>query len=351
VSTEPAPWLSDARSGWWDAVTAWLRENVDDTVMHVESVKERPWGAVLRVRTSRRLLYFKAAGPHGRHEPRILADLTGRWPGLVPDVVAVDESRAWVVMADHGVPMRDSLDGPAQVAVVEAVLPAYAEMQAATTGNLDRWAAAGLPDRSVPRLPELLGEVLAGYGTLGPLPIDDDERRRYVDALVGLERVCALLASTPVADAIDHGDIYGGNVLVGDGRARLVDWGDACRTHPFASLLVPYRMVVPLLDPGERAAATSRLRDVYLEPWGSPASHREAFDLAIWVAYVARVLDIDYQSGGASATDVAGPLTAEVVALLRQWRATLPRQGRVGARRMRSAPTSMPSTPAPEDRR
>jgi hypothetical protein len=318
VPPDPAPWLTAARAGWWESVRAWLAETLPDPVVRLESVKERPWGAVLRVGTPRRDLYFKAAGPRGRHEPRILADLGGRWPRLVPEVVAVDDVRAWVVMADHGEPMRDRLAGREQVAVVEAMLPSYAAMQAATTGDLQRWVDAGLPDRSVRRLPALFAEVLAGRGDIGPLPIDEDERRSYVAALPDLERVCTALATTPVVDVLDHGDIHGGNVLVGDGQGRLMDWGDAMLTHPFASLFVPLQHLVPLLDPGERRAATLRLRDVYLEPWGSPAEHREAFGLATWVGYAARVLDIEYQGVGATG-DVADHIVAEVVGLLRRW--------------------------------
>jgi hypothetical protein len=52
------------------------------------------------------------------------------------------------------------------------------------------------------------------------------------------------------------------------GLARLLDWGDASISHPFASLVVTFRF----LEQRNRLAPDdpwfARLRDAYLEPWG-----------------------------------------------------------------------------------
>jgi hypothetical protein len=298
-------------------VAAWLADvlaSTGETIQRLEPVKERPWGAVSRIETQCRTLYFKAVGPGGRHEVRILADLAG-WTDLVPDVLAADQPRGWVVLADHGTPMRDSLDGPAQLGVIESLLPAYAEMQAATAHLVGSWLEAGIPDRSVRRLPEQFERLVSG-----PLPIDASERRELLDGLADLERACDVLAATAHVNALDHADIHGTNVLVKGNVGRLVDWGDACISHPFSSLLVPYLFVIPLLDVRERQAATLRLRDVYLEPWGSTPETREAFGLAVWVGYVARALSNDHQTAGAAPADVA-EARAEIVMLLRAWHA------------------------------
>jgi hypothetical protein len=199
--------------------------------------------------------------------------------------------------------------------VVEALLPAYGEMQRATTELVGEWLAAGLPDRSVGRLPEQFERLVAG-----PLPIEDDERRALMAGQEDLQRACDVLASTPVVDTLDHADIHGTNVLVKDNIGRLVDWGDSCVSHPFSSLLVPYLFVIPLLAADQRRAATLRLRDVYLEPWGSTTESREAFGLAVWVGYVARALSNDHQCVGAPPDDVT-EARAEIVMLLRAWNA------------------------------
>jgi hypothetical protein len=50
-------------------------------------------------------------------------------------------------------------------------------------------------------------------------------------------------------------------------RLRLLDWGDASISHPFASLVVAFRFLeeITKLPPGDPWYA--RLRDAYLEPW------------------------------------------------------------------------------------
>ena len=52
-------------------------------------------------------------------------------------------------------------------------------------------------------------------------------------------------------------------------QLRVLDWGDASISHPFASLVVTFRFLDEInhLPPGDPWFA--RLRDAYLEPWGS----------------------------------------------------------------------------------
>lgn len=78
-----------------------------------------------------------------------------------------------------------------------------------------------------------------------------------------------------------------GNVYVQGERLRLLDWGDASISHPFASLVVTFRFLdevtrLPPADPW-----FGRLRDAYLEPWGRRLGG--AFALAIRVGAFAHV--------------------------------------------------------------
>jgi hypothetical protein len=299
--TERPAWLGTGRDTWLIEVQDWVTSVVLATdggrVLAIESVKENPWGAVLRVHTPSGVLYFKAPGPFCRHELRLIHDLGERWPTLVPDVVAVDNDRSWLLLEDHGVPMHD-LDAREQVGVLEGLLPAYAEMQAATTHHLADWLAIGTPDRRIRGLPDQLESLLRGASPIGPLPMDDADRGTYLDGLPTLSDVCAELADTPVPDALDHADLHGTNVFVDGPEARMADWGDACITHPFSSLFVPYAYVVASLPTRARRAATLRLRDIYLASWGRPADHHRAFGLAIWIAYVTRALNVAAETLG-----------------------------------------------------
>jgi len=69
---------------------------------------------------------------------------------------------------------------------------------------------------------------------------------------------------------------------------RLLDWGDASISHPFASIGVAFRFLeeinkLPPADPW-----FTRLRDAYLEPWGRGLAG--AFVLAIRVGAFAHAV-------------------------------------------------------------
>jgi hypothetical protein len=312
------PWLTSGRDAWLHDVRAWLDDVVDGRIVGMASVKEMPWGAVLAVETAGDRLYFKAAGPRGRHETRLLADLAVSAPRLIPPVLAVDHDRAWMLLGDAGTLLRD-LDATAQVAIVESLLPAYAAMQRATAANVPAWIEAGVNDRGVEAVASQLEDVLRGNTRIGQLPIDGDERARYVDALPHLAAVGAELATTDVPVALDHADLHGTNVVVTGERGCIIDWGDAIVTHPFVSMFVPYQFVVRQLAPPDRLWAVLRLRDAYLEGWGGGAEDHAAFRRAVWLGHVTRAIGTAHELDAPEAQALGG--IDEIIELLRAWHA------------------------------
>ena len=267
------PWLADERA-WQAEIIEWVATHVP--VDRAEPHKLREWGATLRVTTGGSTLWCKAVGPERAFEPVLTAALP---PGLGPDVLAVDAERRWLLLADHGAAIADSLRLAEQLDVIDALLPRYAEAQRALAASTSTWLDAGIPDRRVSVLPEVFATFLAGSPHLDTC----------APALPRLEAACAELAATPVPDAVDHADLHGTNVLTG---GRLIDWGDACTTHPFCTLSVTFDLVV--------GAPSDRLRAAYLEPWGGEtADNLRAFELATWVAPVVRVLSLAEVSDGA----------------------------------------------------
>ena len=302
-------------------VDGWLRRVTDELgigpLSGWRSVRDRPWGTVLRVSAGGATLWFKAAGPGGRHEPTVVGDLGASWPALVPRLLAADPARGWLLMPDHGAPIRQVLDAEAQVAAYQALLPTYAELQAATAPGRAAWTAAGMPDRRVARLPEALDGLLAGV-----VAADAGPRREIEAARAAFGRVCEELAATPWADALDHGDLHNGNVLAAGSELRLADWGDSCVTHPFSSLFVTLQLGLGALRPSERFPAALRLRDAYLDAWpagGAAAALREAFRLAVWVGHVTRALDFAHHLPE-TPPDLRGEWGGHIAALLDRWR-------------------------------
>ena len=308
AAASTVPWMSDARRSWLEDVQRWVSESVEALDLgpkaDVAFFRERTWGAVARVETSQRVLFFKAQGVPTRLEPTLVSDLAVHWPGLGPDVLAADLQRAWLLLADHGTRMWDSLDPAAQVDIFEQLIPQYARVQRESSGLIERWIAAGAPDRRIENIPKLLERLLAG-DLWGALTLEPAQHREIEAIVPDLVQICDSLASMPFAAALDHCDLHGGNVLIGRGSPRLIDWGDACITHPFCSLFVAYQHAVAMMPPSDRRGAALRLRDVYLEPWSDLASATElraAFAHATWLGYLIRALSFAYMLDLSDAT-------------------------------------------------
>jgi len=64
-------------------------------------------------------------------------------------------------------------------------------------------------------------------------------------------------------------------------QLRVLDWGDASISHPFASLVVTFRFLEEInkLQPSDQWF--SRLREAYLEPWGRGLSDTLALAIRV----------------------------------------------------------------------
>lgn len=261
------------------AVAKWIREYVEPAG-DLDVVHERPWATVIRVPVANGAVWFKACAPVQAFEPRLTAELSARWPDRVPDVLAVDAERAWLLLADAGTPVGAAGNRPEAWL---AALPRYAELQRGEATHARDHIAHGVPDL---RLVNLLWR----YAELEqlPLPLEPDEIRRLRAFAPSFGEMCAELAAYGVPDTIQHDDLHHANLYAQGGRLRVLDWGDSCISHPFASLVVTFRFLEERtrLAPGD--PWFTRLRDAYLEPWGRGLV--DAFGLALRVGGFARAI-------------------------------------------------------------
>ena len=257
---------------------------MDSRVRHptgdVETAHERPWSTVLRVPLAKGVAWFKACSTVQAFEPRLTAELFARWPDLVPEVVAYDEERAWLLLADGGTRIAD-LGNPPELWA--EVLPRYAELQRGEGANSVDHLSHGVPDLRVPSMParyeELLGE---------DLPLEEAEIDRLRGFQSRFEAECAELATAGVADTIQHDDLHMNNVFERDGRLRVLDWGDTSVSHPFMSLLATFRFLEDRNGLAPEDPWFTRLRDAYLEPWGGELA--DTFALAAHVGAFAHAI-------------------------------------------------------------
>lgn len=261
------------------AAEEWIREHVEP-VAPIETAHERPWATVLRVPVRDGAVWFKACAPVQAFEPRLTAELFARRPGLVADVLGHDEERAWLLTADAGTPMRASGNPPE---VWLAALPVYAELQRGEAHHARDHLAHGVPDLRVPTLPARYDDLLARA-----LPLDDDEVERLRSFAPRLAELCEELAGYGLPDSIQHDDLHHANVYRQGESLRILDWGDASISHPFASLVVTFRFLDEFNKLRSDDPWFARLRNVYLEPWGRGLE--DAFELAIRVGAFAHAV-------------------------------------------------------------
>jgi hypothetical protein len=260
-------------------VEAWVGAHVD-LVAPLDRVRERPWSTVARVPLTDGFAWFKACAAVQAFEPRLTAELAARWPDRVPRVLAHDDERAWLLLADAGAPIAEP---DASVEAWLRILPRYAELQRGETQHAEDHLAHGVPDLRVARLHARYDDLLRAA-----LPLEAAETERLRDLAPRFAAWCEELAAHGIGETIQHDDLHTRNVYGRGDELRILDWGDASISHPFASLVVTFRFLEQLDGLAPDDPWFERLRDAYLEPWGG--DRRETFDLAFRVGAFAHAI-------------------------------------------------------------
>ena len=259
------------------AVEEWIRVHAEP-VGTIETVHERPWATVLRVPLAEGVAWFKACAPVQAFEPHLTAELFARWPDRVAEVIGYDEQRAWLLLADAGTPVG-AFGNPPEAWLT--ALPLYAELQHGEAAHARDHLAHGVPDLRLATLPARYQDLVQL-----DLPLELHEIRQLRDFAPRFTELCGELAAYDVPETIQHDDLHHANLYAQGSSVRVLDWGDASISHPFASLVVTFRFLEERtkLAPGD--PWFTRLRDAYLEPWGRDLG--DAFALAVRVGTFAR---------------------------------------------------------------
>jgi hypothetical protein len=260
---EAAPW---EQAEWLDSAVGWIDERLAELGLEaagsVEQRLVRPWSTLLVVPASGGDLWFKACMPALAHEVTVVEVLGRRRPDALPELLAVDRERGWMLQRHGGTQLREVLEREPGFGRWQEILPLYAELQLDAAADAGELLRAGAPDRRLERLPAAFEELLGTQRGLA---------RGEAEGLLALaprvRELCAELAGIGVPETIQHDDLHSGNVLVRDGGYAIVDWGDACVAHPFLTLHVTMRVLAYELGLDEGAPELDRYRDAYLEPW------------------------------------------------------------------------------------
>jgi hypothetical protein len=295
VPDRVAFWTSAA---FLEEVRAWVAAQLASRRIWLTGDWEQPhirvWSSTIRFETTEGRVWFKVNGSGTAYEVSLLALLSELSPGLAPEVLAHDSSRAWSLSRDAG-PVLRSIVGQEEVwGYWKQLLPRYAQTQLDLAAQRSRFVATGTPDRS-PK--HLTIEYRRFLSDLAAKPTEEGGITR--EEVVALERLlpryeewCAELLASTIPDTLQHDDLHSNNVcwpgaLDDLSAVRIIDWGDSSIGHPFGTMLVTLNSIAfhaGLLNDDRGGITDSRLlgvRDAYLEPFTGFGSRRE---LLRWVA-------------------------------------------------------------------
>lgn len=245
----------------------------------LELFQEEPWAVVSRAPVGAGWVWFKACAERQAFEVPLTTGLSKRWR-CVSDVIAHDEERRWLLMADAGEAFRLLGNPPARWL---ELLPRYAELQIAETARALEHLELGVPDLRLACLPELFDGLVAAS-----LPLNEGEHEQLRALAPRFSTSCDELAAWGIGDTVQHDDLHMNNAYVNGDVLRILDWGDASIGHPFFSLFETFRFLVELNGLAPDDPWFARLRDAYLEPWGD--GYRDAFAIALQLGAVSRAI-------------------------------------------------------------
>jgi hypothetical protein len=291
------PWTQPS---WIEQASAWIHAQLAQQSLAasgpIEQPHMRPWSTVLRVPVDAGVLYFKATAPMLMHEPGLTQALA-RWrPDCMPQVLATELDRGWMLLRDSGDSLRSHIQSEQDIWRWHKVLPLYAELQIELADRLGKLLALGALDRRLATLPgqyeRLLEDTAAmRIGLTDGLTVEEYDRLRALAPRFAAQ--CQQLASYGLPETLHHDDFHDGNIFVRDGVYTFADWGESCAAHPFFTLVVMLRSIAYRRGWEADAPQLAALRDIYLEPWTRYAPREqllEASALAQRVGMVCRAL-------------------------------------------------------------
>jgi hypothetical protein len=255
-----------SRPGWFTKAGAWMRDEMrraglaDPAAPQIHYL----WGihAVLVADSPDGRAYLKASGDRFRHEGAVTQALAARNPGQLPDVIAVEADRGWMLMRDFE---ADDL-GEQPPRAWHQGLDALADLQLAWLGDGTELLALGAEDRSLPALTSWVAATGEDDVLMGGLA--DGPRQEWLATIEHYVDACHRLDALGMPHTLVHGDFHPWNVAVAHGHALIFDWTDASLAHPFVDLAT-YVMRTSEVD--HRVDMAGR----YLERWRPVTGQRD----------------------------------------------------------------------------
>jgi hypothetical protein len=287
MTDSQTPWFQE---GWLKTVEDWIHAVLEPQGITINGPLEQfhayPWSTVMRIPTPSGSLFFKATAAYSAHEPALTAYLSKLHPETMPQLLASDPAKGWMIMQDAGQRLREQLQQNPDLRRWEALLPLYGAIQREVAPHTNDLIALGVPGRRLADLPQRYREIMAQedlflIGT--PDGLNEAEFQRLQALNEFFKQKCSALASYAIPDTIQHGDLHDGNIFYNAPHYSFYDWGDCSISHPLFSLRTAFVSIENRFQLAEGAPEFQPLSRAYLTAWrdfGTEARLAEALRLA-----------------------------------------------------------------------
>ncbi|MDE5413307.1 phosphotransferase [Alkalihalobacterium chitinilyticum] len=250
------PWFM---IGWRNKMEMWLENIIPDESISIEQVRNWERSALFKVDTARKSYYFKAVPNIFSHEPSISLFLFQNHPSDVPEIINIEVEKKWYVMKAIRGPL---LGRTKKMEYWKQSILRLADIQKHSALHRNELEKLKCPIRPIPNiLQDYLDGSLQQLANKNEIS-SETYNKLITSAPIILEKSRSLI-STKVPLSLDHGDFFGGNIIVQNGKPIIYDWSDCSLSHPFLSIVVFLEEVEHLFS--QKISLT--LLDEYLNKW------------------------------------------------------------------------------------
>lgn len=252
-----APW---DEPGWFEAVTAWTEEELDNHDLHLtgpgKTIRRTPDGCILQFPTEKSSVYLKAVPFNYAHEPILTEVLARQFPAHTASVLAVEPRRHWLLTEGViGQPLYETFD----LSAWQNTMQTIAQIQIYFVDKADTLLTMGCFDRRLGRFGERLRSFQAAASHFNL------NSALFAQIAPKVELVSQQVAKYQIPVTLEHGDFHPNNIFVAGQQSVIFDWADSSVSHPFfspAALLGYITLTLPDMQMHEAS-----LRTAYLQPW------------------------------------------------------------------------------------
>ncbi len=224
-----------SRPGWLAEAAQWMQEQMitagyrDPEVPRIHHL----WGVsvVLSAASRAGSAFLKCSGDRFSHEGRMTQALADRSRGYLPDVLAVEPDRGWLLMRDLDAPLL----GDQPESMWELGLDALAVLQHEWLGRTGDLLAAGAELRPLCQLADWVNGTALDADLMDRLA--PEVRGAWLESVPAMVDACTSLDRIGPGTSLTHGDFHPWNVVAGQDGPRIFDWTDAAVAHPFLDLV------------------------------------------------------------------------------------------------------------------